>query len=76
MNLLKSLWYSNSRKVAFGLLLFLTSSLLLVFKFVQTSDWMNCVFLCTALIGGGTLGDAYMSAKLKAREPESGKKAE
>jgi hypothetical protein len=71
MNLLKSLWLSNSRKVAFGLLLFLVSTGLLAVKLILTADWMNCVFLASALIGGGTLGDAYISSKAKASEPKS-----
>ncbi len=62
-NFLLSLWYSNSRKVAFGLLLFLVATCLVIAKVIGAPDWMLCVGACTTLIGGGTLADSYFGKK-------------
>lgn len=59
-NLLMALWHANSRKVAFGLLLFGTTTALLVTKFLTSDQWMLCMASCTALIGGGTVADALL----------------
>lgn len=56
-NIVLSLWHSNSRKVAFGLLLFGTTTALLVAKFLNSDQWMLCMASSSALIGGGTLMD-------------------
>lgn len=63
MNLLHLLSFKGSRKVAFGIWLFIVANAYLWFKVIQSSDWMTCIALCTALIGGGTLGDKFLASK-------------
>lgn len=64
MALIHLLLFKGSRKVGYGLWLFITANAYLWLKIIQSSDWMNCVILGAALVGGGTLGDAYFKAKL------------
>jgi hypothetical protein len=68
MALLKLLAFYQSRKVAFGLWLFIVSNVYLWFKVIQSNDWMTCIALSTALIGGGTVADRFLEAK----KPSSG----
>lgn len=62
-NILLSLWHSNSRKVAFGLLLFATATALLTFKKIGSGEWLTCVSLTATLVGGGTLLDKMLDKK-------------
>ncbi len=59
----KIMMFEDSRKVAFGIYLFIVSTLLLTGKFVTSGDWLTCVFLSSALIGGGTIADQLMKDK-------------
>lgn len=64
-NVLLSLWHSDSRKVAFGLLLFGTATALLVFgKRISSGEWLTCISLTATLIGGGTLMDRVLDKKV------------
>ncbi len=63
-NLLTALWKSNSRKVAFGVILYITATILLLRKLIPADDWMFCVGAATALIGGGTLADKWLGKKI------------
>jgi hypothetical protein len=62
VNLVKILLFNESRKVGFGLWLFLVSSwLLLKGSLITSEQWMTCVMLCSALLGGGTIADKWLS---------------
>lgn len=63
-NILLSLWHSNSRKVAFGLLLFGVATILLSWnKKISSGEWLTCVSLSVTLIGGGSLADKFFQKK-------------
>ncbi len=55
--------FENSRKVGFGLWLFAISTVLCIFDKINSTDWLTCMFLCSALIGGGTIADTYIKGK-------------
>ena len=63
MQILKLLLFSNSRKVGFGLWLFITATVLLCNKFVGANEWMICAALSATLVGGGTVLDGYLNIK-------------
>ena len=63
MNLFQLLIFKGSRKVAFGLWLFIIANIYLWFKVIQSGDWMTCIALSTALVGGGTLADRFLEGK-------------
>ena len=54
MNLVNLLLFKGSRKVSFGLYLFLTANAYLVMKLISSDQWFTVVCLSSALIGGGT----------------------
>lgn len=63
MNILQYFWKPGSRKVAFGLLLFVMSCVWFAYRQITVDDLMTCIFLSTALIGGGTVVDSFLAAK-------------
>lgn len=63
MNLLQLLLWKGSRKVSFAIYLFLVANAFLVYKLVSSDQWFTCIALCTALVGGGTLGDKLIEAR-------------
>lgn len=63
MNILKLLFFQGSRKVGLGLWLFFASIVLLCLGKIAASDWMMCMGLSSALVGGGTVADAWMKNK-------------
>jgi hypothetical protein len=58
-----ALLFRSGRKVAFGLHVFGVSTLLLAFDKIGPTDWLTCVFLSSALIGGGTIAETYLKGK-------------
>jgi len=70
-NLLHILLFKESRKVAFGLYVFVVASVYLWLKLIVAGDWMNCVILSSVLIGGGTAVDAYFKTKTPHDNPPS-----
>lgn len=62
-NVFLALWHANSRKVAFGLLLFATATALGLKGFLNSEQWMLCMASVSALIGGGTLLDQHLKNK-------------
>lgn len=63
MNLLNLLLFRGSRKVSFGIWLFLTANAYLYTKLISSDQWFTCICLTTALIGGGTVADKFIEAK-------------
>lgn len=63
MNLLKLLFFQGSRKVGFGLWLFIIANIYLWIKLISADQWMNVVLLVTALTGGGTVADKWLDSK-------------
>ncbi len=59
-NVVLSLWRANSRKVAFGIMLYGTATALLVAKILNSDQWMLCMASASTLIGGGTLMDKHL----------------
>ena len=53
----------DGRKVGFGLWVFVASGCSLLGGKITASDWLTCVFLSSALIGGGTVADKFIGAK-------------
>jgi hypothetical protein len=70
VNLFQLLIFKGSRKVSFGVWLFIVANAYLWFKVIQSSDWMACVALASALVGGGTLGDKYFASKKQDESPK------
>jgi hypothetical protein len=64
MPLLNLLIFKGSRKVSFGLYLFLTANIGLWLKVIQSNDWMTCMLLSSALIGGGTVADKFLENRV------------
>ena len=71
MNILQYFYRPGSRKVAFGIVLFILSNLYFFRRLMSVDDLMTCIFLSTALIGGGTIADSFLKnkAKLPPEEP-------
>ena len=65
MNLFQYFYRPGSRKVAFGIVLFAVANLYFFRRMLTVDDLMTCIFLSTALIGGGTIADSFMKAKTK-----------
>jgi hypothetical protein len=63
MNLLQLLWFRGSRKVGFGLWLFLVGNIYLVMKLINSEQWFTVVCLSSALVGGGTAFDRWLENK-------------
>jgi hypothetical protein len=63
MNLLHLLLWRGSRKVSFGIYLFVVANVYLYIKLISSEQWFTCVCLTTALIGGGTVADKFLEAK-------------
>jgi len=57
------LLFHDSRKVAFGLWVFITATVLISFRRLDGVQWIECVGLASLLIGGGTLTDAWLRKK-------------
>lgn len=61
--LVSLLLFNGSRKVGAALWLFITAHLLLIFKYITSGDWLASVMASVALIGGGTVADAFLARK-------------
>lgn len=59
----KIITFNESRKVCFAIWLFLVSTVLCVIDKINSSDWLSTMFLCAALIGGGTVADKWLESK-------------
>jgi hypothetical protein len=80
-SLLHHVFNSDSRKVAFGWWLFISSTWLRNSDKIDVKAWLICVFLAVILIGGGTvvdeiikMGKAFLEARFgggKAAAPAS-----
>lgn len=70
--LLMILFFEESRKVCFGLWLFIVATTLLFFKLIDSNAWMLCAGLSTGLVGGGTLGDKFLDMKKGASAAPAG----
>lgn len=53
----------DGRKVGFGLWVFFASGGFLMGGKITATDWLTCVFLSSALIGGGTVADKFLVSK-------------
>ena len=53
----------DGRKVGFGLWVFVASGGFLMGGKITATDWLTCVFLSSALIGGGTVADKFLVSK-------------
>lgn len=72
MNLLKLLFFMESRKVGFGLWLFMVANAFLMKHFIDSDRWFLCVTLSTGLLGGGTIADKYLeNQKNKPETPKA-----
>lgn len=65
MNLIKLLIFKDSRKVGFGLWLFIVTNVYLVRHLVTSQDWFTVMALCSALVGGGTIADKMLENQKK-----------
>lgn len=63
MKLFKFILFMESRKVGFGLWIFLTSTYFLTQSLITADNWLLCVFLSTSLLGGGTIADKYLEVQ-------------
>lgn len=63
MKFLKLITFQDSRKVAFGLWLFIVSCLFLMEKLIVSGDWVTCMILAGSLVGGGTVADRWLTKK-------------
>lgn len=52
----------DGRKVGLGLWILLLSCIFLATDKIAASDWITCLFLSTALVGGGNRGGQIMVA--------------
>lgn len=69
-SLLHHIFNADSRKVGFGWWVFIVATYMLAKAHIITSEqWMECVMLSTALIGGGTLLDTFLAGKYKLTPP-------
>ena len=64
------LFFNDSRKVGFGLWLFIVAIGLLMENLIDADKWMLCVGLSAALIGGGTVADSWLG---KVQKPNDSK---
>jgi hypothetical protein len=63
IKILKILLFDESRKVGFGLWLFIAACLLLWRHVIVGDQWMDCMIMCSILIGGGTVSDKWMATR-------------
>jgi len=63
MKFLKLLSFQESRKVAFGLWVFIVANLFMIQKLIVSGDWVTCMILAASLVGGGTVADKWLSSK-------------
>jgi hypothetical protein len=63
MRLLDLLLFKDSRKVAFGIWLFIVCNVWLFKRLITSDEWMFVIALCSALVGGGTVADSWLKAK-------------
>lgn len=63
MRIKKMILFEDSRKVGFGVWLFLIATVLLIFKCVNSADWFMCAMASSGLIGGGTIADKFLESK-------------
>lgn len=64
MKNLKSIFkFEDSRKVSFGVYLFIIAGFLLCIDKITANDWLTCMFLSSTLVGGGTVIDTYLKGK-------------
>lgn len=76
MNILQYFWKPGSRKVALGIVLFLVANAYFVKRWFSVEDLMTCIFLSTALVGGGTIADSFFASKNRAVPKPEEKKPE
>lgn len=69
--ILDLLLLQDGRKVGFGLWLAIVSSIFLCLKLITSLEWLNCMYLSSALIGGGTVLDTYLKGKDNATSSSS-----
>lgn len=62
--------FEESRKVAFGLWLFIFAGVFLVRGLIDSDKWMLCASAASVLIGGGTLADAYLGKKKAGKDAQ------
>jgi hypothetical protein len=63
-SLLHHIFNADSRKVGLGWWIFIVATWLLAKAHVISADqWMECVMLSTALVGGGTIMDSFLNKK-------------
>ena len=53
----------DGRKVGLGLWILLLSCVFLATDKISASDWITCLFLSTALVGGGTVADRFIKGR-------------
>ena len=53
----------DGRKVGLGLWILLLSCVFLATDKISSSDWITCLFLSTALVGGGTVADKFIRGR-------------
>lgn len=53
----------DGRKVGLGLWILLLSCVFLATDKISASDWITCLFLSTALVGGGTVADKFIRGR-------------
>lgn len=70
MNLLHIVLFKDSRKVGFGLWLFVVSNVWLFMKLISSDEWMFVIALCSGLVGGGTVADRFLELKKSQKQPE------
>lgn len=73
MNLLNILLFKDSRKVAFGLWLFIVCNVWLFRKLITSDEWMFVIALCSGLVGGGTIADRFIAMKQGSKAHETPK---
>lgn len=73
MNIFQYFYRPGSRKVSFGILLFLVACGAFFGYKLPVDDFMTCVFLSSALIGGGTVADAYFKTRSVPGNDSTGK---
>lgn len=61
--LIRIVFFEDSRKVGFGVILFGISTWLLMQKLIDANNWMICMALSATLIGGGTVADNWLKVK-------------
>lgn len=73
MKFLKLLAFQESRKVAFGLWIFLCANVFLFEKLIISGDWVTCMILAASLVGGGTVADKWLSSKIEEKADKAPK---